>query len=143
MKLTYRGVNYESSEPNIQMTEGDIGGQYRGVNWKQRYPRHIPVPQPVVGLKYRGASYSVGHPIDVEASLVRRQYTETAKTKLKAENQVSTASSRQRALEELNHTHIANIRQNLEHRLQVARARGDQKLIQMLEVEAKQLVTNK
>ncbi|OKH28463.1 DUF4278 domain-containing protein [Chroogloeocystis siderophila] len=142
MKLTYRGVNYESSVPNMEMTEGGIGGQYRGVNWKQRYPRHIPVPQPVVGLKYRGASYSLGHPIDVEASLVRRQYTETAKTQLRA-NQVSTASSRQRVLEELNHTHIANIRQNLEHRLQVARARGDKKLIQMLEVEAEQLVTNK
>ncbi len=144
MKLTYRGVNYESSAPNIEVSEGDINGQYRGVNWKQRYPRHIPVPQPVVGLKYRGASYNIGHPIDIEASLMRRQYAETAKTQLGAgKSQVSTRSSRQRALEELNHTHIANIRQNLEHRLQVARAKGDQQLIQMLEAEAQQLVANK
>lgn len=135
MKLTYRGVNYEPHTPATEMVEGELGGQYRGTSWKQRYPRHIPVPKPAVGLKYRGASYCSGHPIDVEASLLRRSYQATTNTKSGSINH------RQKVLEELNHVHIANIRQNLEHRLQVARAKGDRELIQMLEVEANQLMT--
>lgn len=141
MKLTYRGVNYESHLSTIEVTEGEVGGQYRGTHWKHHYPRHIPVPQPIVGLRYRGASYCTGHPIDVEASLLRRQYEDAAFAK-PVTAKGSKASNRQQILEDLNHTHIANIRQNLEHRLQVARAKGDQKLIQMLEVEANQLVAN-
>ncbi|MBE9192066.1 DUF4278 domain-containing protein [Gloeocapsopsis crepidinum LEGE 06123] len=139
MKFKYRGINYESCTPATEMIEGEAGGQYRGVSWKHHYPRHIPTPQPVVGLKYRGVSYSSGHPIDVEASILRRQYEDKAVAKSMPQ-QESIMSNRQKALTQLNHTHIANIRQNLEHRLEVARARGDQKLVQMLEIEASQLI---
>ncbi|MUL38379.1 DUF4278 domain-containing protein [Gloeocapsopsis dulcis] len=141
MKFKYRGIDYESCAPATEVIEGEVGGQYRGTSWKHHYPRHIPTPQPVVGLKYRGVSYSSGHPIDVEANILRRQYEGKTVAKSTPE-QKSTISNRQKVLAQLNLTHTANIRQNLEHRLQVARARGDQKLVQMLEIEANQLIAH-
>jgi hypothetical protein len=138
MKFQYRGINHKSYIPAIEVMEGEVGGQYRGTCWKHHYPRHIPTPQPIVGLKYRGASYCSGHPIDVEASILRRQYEN--KTIAKSMPQETAISNRQKVLAKLNSTHTANILQNLEHRLQVAREKGDQKLIQMLEIEASQLI---
>jgi hypothetical protein len=141
MKLTYRGVSYESNPSNLELIEQEIGGKYRGATWKQKYLRHIPVSQPKIDLKYRGIAYCTGDPIDVEASLLRRNYNEAANsTAIPTTTEAElTPSSRQQLLEELNHIHLNNICRNLEHRLQVARAKGDQNLIQLLEAEAKQL----
>ncbi|PLZ30745.1 hypothetical protein CBP27_22845, partial [Fischerella thermalis WC542] len=47
MKLTYRGVDYESNPLAVEMTPGEMGGKYRGQQWRRHYPRHIPIPQPV------------------------------------------------------------------------------------------------
>lgn len=120
MQLTYRGVKYEPYPTALELTEGEIGAKYRGENWRHHYPRHIPVPQLVVELKYRGVAYCSGNSIDddVEASLPSSRPEVIALTK----------------------THLANIRQNLAHRLQVARARGDRQLIRLLEAEAEQIV---
>lgn len=122
MKLTNRGVSSESDPPSFELTEGEIVGKYQGANGINHYPRHIPVTQPIVDLKDHGVADSTSEPIDAEASLVG-----------------GTVSTRQQVLDELNTTHLANIRQNLEHRLQVARAKGDQNLIRLLEAEAEQL----
>lgn len=122
MKLTNRGVSSESDPPAFELTEGEIVGKYQGANGINHYPRHIPVTQPMVDLKDHGVASCTSEPIDAEASLVG-----------------GTVSTRQQVLDELNNTHLANIRQNLEHRLQVARAKGDQNLIRLLEAEAEQL----
>ena len=50
-----------------------------------------------------------------------------------------TKSSRQQVLEELHDIHLSNIRHNLEHRLQVAREKGDLHLIRLLEAEFEQI----
>jgi hypothetical protein len=47
-------------------------------------------------------------------------------------------NNRRQLLKQVTETHRANIRQRLEHRLNVARERGDQALIQMLEAEYQQ-----
>lgn len=114
MKSSDRGISYESNPPALELTEGEIGGKYRGANCKPHYPRHIPITQPVVGLATPTAV-----PTSAEA--------------------MSTVSSRQQILDELTNTHLANIRHTLEHRLQVARAKGDQNLIRLLEAEAEQI----
>jgi hypothetical protein len=131
MKLTYRGRNYESHSPALELIEGETCGKYRGTNYRPTYVRHIPVPQPVAELKYRGATYYTGDPIDVEAMLLRKQRS-NAEAALKD-------CGREQVVNELSNTHLANIRKNLEHRLQVARAKGDQNLVNLLEAEAKQL----
>ncbi len=122
MKLTNRGVSSESDPPSLELTKGEIVGKYQGANGINHYPRHIPVTQPMVDLKDRGVADSTSEPIDAEASPL-----------------CGTVSTRQQVLDGLNNTHLANIRQNLEHRLQVARAKGDQNLIRLLEAEAEQL----
>jgi hypothetical protein len=129
MKLTYRGVDYESNPLAVELTPGEIGGNYRGQQWKRHYPRHIPVPQPVAELKYRGVPYCVGDPLDVEAMKLRRQ-PET----------VTSEKTGQKTGQELTNTHLNHIRRNLEHRLQVAREKGDQTLIRLLEDEARQIM---
>ena len=137
MELTYRGVNYKPNPPALELTEGEIGGKYRGANWKHHYPRHIPVPQPMVDLKYRGVAYCTGDPVDVEAVFLRRRYASAEASATPEE--MSTVGSRQRVMDKLTNTHLANIRQNLERRLQAAKAKGDRNLISLLEAEAKQI----
>lgn len=119
MKLGYRGVAYEYEPPTIDMTEGEIGGKYRGQPWRCSYPRHIPVPQPTLDLKYRGVAY--------------RTNTQ----------QPAIPATSSRTSPELAETHLANIRRRLEHRLQVAKNSGDEKLIRMLEAESRQLVRSR
>lgn len=139
MKFTYRGINYENL-PQPEITSGEIEGKYRGVDWKREYPRHIPVPQPVLGLQYRGTSYCTGHPLDIEASQLRQKYSVTPSVASTAQNEAkSTHNNRKQLVAELNNTHRSNIRSSLEHRLQAARAKGDENLIRILQQEAKQL----
>ena len=143
MKLSYRGVSYEHNSPQLEMMTGEVGGKYRGAAWNHKYLRHIPVPQPKVDLKYRGVAYSTGDPIDVEAVRLRREYAQvngaTANTTAIAAKQMPAKSDRQEVLKELHSTHLDHLRRNLERRLQVARAKGDNHLIQLLEAESRQL----
>ncbi len=123
MKLSYRGVAYEYEPPAIDMVEGEIGGKYRGQAWRVSYPRHIPVPQPALDLKYRGVAYST--------------YT-------KAQDcAIAQASNPRQVSPELVETHLTHLRRRLEHRLQVAKTSGDQRLVRMLEAESKQLVRSR
>lgn len=57
MKLSYRGVNYETDPTTIEVTEGDVGGLYRGHTWKLHLPKRRPRHQPPAELLYRGAHY--------------------------------------------------------------------------------------
>ncbi len=47
--------------------------------------------------------------------------------------------NRQQSLTQAAQTHRANLRKNLERRLEAARARGDESLIRLLEAEAEYL----
>ncbi|HAX78537.1 MAG TPA: hypothetical protein DCY88_22570 [Cyanobacteria bacterium UBA11372] len=123
MKMSYRGVAYEYEPPTIDMVEGEIGGKYRGQPWRCSYPRHIPVPQPALDLKYRGVAYSTYGKAQPGA--------------------IAQTGNPRKVCPELAETHLANIRRRLEHRLQVAKDSGDQKLIRMLEAESKQLVRSR
>ncbi|HEY9666540.1 MAG TPA: DUF4278 domain-containing protein [Coleofasciculaceae cyanobacterium] len=58
MKLFYRGISYETEPSALEVSEGEIGGQYRGHAWRV----HTPAQQPLrygtpVKLNYRGAAY--------------------------------------------------------------------------------------
>jgi hypothetical protein len=60
MKLSYRGVSYEYNPPVVEATETEVGGKYRGLDWRFRNLKKPPMIQPTVNLKYRGFSYQVG-----------------------------------------------------------------------------------
>jgi hypothetical protein len=125
MKLSYRGVNYENSSPMLEVIEGDIGGTYRGQNWRSHYLRHIPEPAPVRDLKYRGVAYRTGKPAVAVPSAAAARCTLPGFHK----------REREQELNQLTRTHLSNIRNSLERRMQVAKAKGDEKLMRLLEQE--------
>ncbi|MEO0968128.1 MAG: DUF4278 domain-containing protein [Cyanobacteria bacterium J06639_18] len=65
MKLKYRGVTYEYNPAALETTEGEVGGKYRGLDWRFRNLKKPPVLQPSVNLTYRGVAYN-NHPIASE-----------------------------------------------------------------------------
>ncbi|MCM1984206.1 DUF4278 domain-containing protein [Lyngbya confervoides] len=65
MKLTYRGVTYDYNPPVVEMEPSKIQGKYRGLEWRFRNPKRVPVLQPTLDLKYRGVSYRTGTPAPV------------------------------------------------------------------------------
>ncbi len=60
MTLTYRGVNYEYTPPAVDMQPTEEVGQYRGLEWRFRNPKKVPVLQPNLNLMYRGVAYQTG-----------------------------------------------------------------------------------
>jgi hypothetical protein len=134
MKLRYRGVGYDAEPATLEVTEGEIGGTYRGQNWKFHYVKHVPEPQPVHNLKWRGVAYRTDKPVEI-------QLTETVQPQ---SERVGTPASRMRvrAMDAATRTHLANIRSRLEHRLEVAKASGNKQLVQQLEEESKQMATS-
>lgn len=60
MKLTYRGVSYDYNPPKVEAAQGNVGGKYRGLDWRFRNLKKPPVLIPTVNLKYRGVSYQIG-----------------------------------------------------------------------------------
>ena len=132
MKFAYRGVNYEDQPSALEVTEGEIGGMYRGQNWRFRYVRHIPEPLPTPNLKYRAVAYRTSEPT---AAIPSRGFQSVVDV---AARTLSTRNKRE-LLDEMMSSHQKNIQRSLEHRLQVARANGDQNLIRLLEAESKQM----
>ncbi|NJM73130.1 MAG: DUF4278 domain-containing protein [Scytonema sp. RU_4_4] len=136
MKLTYRGVSYEHNPLTLEPTTHEISGKYRGATWKHNYPRHIPQTQPTAELKYRGVSYYVGDPLQVEFIIRAKQHSDTVKT---AQVRQPEVGQPEKTGGELTKTHLTNIRRNLERRLLIATEQGDQDLIRLLEDEAKHI----
>jgi hypothetical protein len=136
MKLSYRGAKYETELPTFDMMEGDIVGKYRGQAIRHRYPypRHIPVPQPSLDLKYRGVAYRTNRTADLEEIL---NATPAQPRILAAPSLFCNAS--QSKLRQVAEIHRTNIYRNLERRMQVARELGDLHLVRLLELELQQI----
>lgn len=121
MKLSYRGINYESEIPTIEFEPGESRGKYRGRDWQFKYPKHMVHLKPKIYRQYRGVAYSTcPHPIAKES------YCRLPPPVPPVKN-----DSRQ--------IHLENMRRSLERRLAVAQAKGDTKLISLLEQESQQL----
>lgn len=57
MKLSYRGVKYESQSPSLEIVEGEIGGIYRGQEWRIHRLKEAPRNKPRGRFTYRGVTY--------------------------------------------------------------------------------------
>jgi hypothetical protein len=133
MKLSYRGVSYNNEPFSLEMTEGEIGGKYRGQDWKYHYPRHIPQLQPKLYQQYRGIVYST-------SAVSLAEYPATAQSE--SQNHTCPVPLRKPCkvvTNELTKTHLENMRRNLERRLEVAKAKGDEKLVNLLQQESQDL----
>ncbi|MFE1744155.1 DUF4278 domain-containing protein [Coleofasciculus sp. H7-2] len=138
MKLSYRGVSYEKTSPTLEVTESEIVGKYRGQTYNIAYPRHIVVPDAIVNLNYRGVPYFIGKTGTTRDALQRQNFLSEGMAPL-SDRKLPTDTNRQKVLDNAAKSHLANIHRSLEHRLQVAKAKGDENLIRLLEAESKQL----
>ncbi|MGH8002211.1 MAG: DUF4278 domain-containing protein [Brasilonema sp.] len=136
MKLTYRGVSYEHNPLTLESSADEISGKYRGATWKHNYPRHIPQTQVTAELQYRGVSYYVGEPLQVEFMIRSKQHSDAL---IAAQVRQPEVRQPEKKGGELAKTHLTNIRRNLEHRLLIATEKGDENLIRLLENEARQI----
>ncbi|NEQ30656.1 MAG: DUF4278 domain-containing protein [Leptolyngbya sp. SIO4C5] len=138
MKLCYRGVEYDYNPPALEVTESELLCQYRGRPLQYSYVRHVPIPQPVATLSYRGVAYQTNSKGQVEPAAAP---TESIFAKLAGFSQRtnSMADARRELLRESAHMHQENIRRSLMHRLEVARAKGNEVLVRQLEDEMHQI----
>lgn len=136
MKLVYRGNTYESNAVAVDLVESSTVGQYRGQTYRLTYPRHVPVPQPALDLKYRGVAYHR----DTQGNVTSVVPSARPQTAVQPAYLVSEPSvSRKAKLAEAAKVHHETISRRLQHRLEVARQKGDQNLIQQLEHEMQQI----
>lgn len=72
MKLNYRGVSYEYNQPEIEVTEEQVAGKYRGLDWRFRNLKKAPVVPQTVNLKYRGVAYQTGGTPEAASTAVKK-----------------------------------------------------------------------
>lgn len=112
-----RGVNAETASM-LEVTEREINSMHLRQTRELPYVRHIPEPQPISKRLFRPTTASTANSTVVKVA----------------------PSNPPQALDELMHSHLSNIWRSLEHRLQVAKAKGDQNLVRLLEAESKQII---
>lgn len=128
MQLSYRGVKYTPNSPELTIVKGRAMGKYRGNVWHNHelvFPASLPKPEM---LKYRGVAYSTRP--DLAPAPVANDSTVAQPV---VEKQASLKS-----LSALAATHRDAILRNVEHRLVIAQAKGDERLIHLLEDEMRQ-----
>jgi hypothetical protein len=135
MKLCYRGTSYENKPSNLEIREGEIGGKYRGQDWKIHYPRHIPQLQPQPSRQYRGITYSnSSNPIPkIQSPPIIKSESMGVSCAVPIRKKTAIVINQTQQI------HLENIRRRLESRLQVAKANGDEDLIYILEQEYREL----
>ncbi|HHP7245330.1 MAG TPA: DUF4278 domain-containing protein [Elainellaceae cyanobacterium] len=136
MRLSYRGVRYDSEPLPVDMAETQRIGRYRGHAFRFSYPRHIPIPQPTLDLTYRGMMYRTSATGAIQTlQPVAATTNEVVSTRNKAAK-----PNRQNLLRDVARVHSQNIQNRLQQRLEVARAQGNDNLVAQLEREMQQVV---
>ncbi|PSB25505.1 DUF4278 domain-containing protein [Stenomitos frigidus] len=142
MQLTYRGAHYEytpggtkaARESNVfRALRPTFNLRYRGSVYAvdPNAEPSLPVSQPPAQLVYRGTAYSLNGWTKPVAAVQATSsvLSNTARFSKKASGKAEFAT-----------VHRSNLYNNLQRRLQVARDRGDQNLIDLLEQELQQIV---
>lgn len=124
MKLTYRGIPYDRPENQVTTTPGAVLGNYRGAAWAARIVTSPVKSAPAQTLCWRGIVYNTDGSAVQPAEVVAPALPTPVKVQHQGVN--------------LGDAHRQWILKSLEHRMEVARNRGDQGLVQMLEDEWKQ-----
>ena len=142
MRLSYRGASYEYTPPTLEVTESEILGKYRGQPWKRQTLQAVP-EQPVQELKYRNVAYVTDRAGKVRTIAQSTSLPVVEPVVRPVTNQplrpISAVNVFRRNRTDWAEVHRHNLMQNLEHRIQVAKARGDQNLVNQLETEMRHL----
>lgn len=143
MRLCYRGVHYDSVPPTASVTEGEVLGNYRGLPWREHLVQEVSIAQPSFYLKYRGVPYWSHQAASAGQVVAPRtaQAMPVAMPALGVETYGVTSRfpREKQRLADVAGVHQQTLRQILNHRLEIARQRGDQNLIHLLEAEQQQI----
>ncbi|MBD3883367.1 DUF4278 domain-containing protein [Phormidium tenue FACHB-886] len=136
MDMKYRGVEYNLDPVSIERIESGQQGKYRGQSYKMTKLATVPVPQPVLGMTYRGVTYRTTPTGGTETVLNGEKFRNGKPVPIPVRTQ-SPDSVRQRLSQSAGtaELHRRNIMHYLRRRLLIAKAKGDRKLIQQLEQE--------
>lgn len=135
MKLTYRGVPYNATPAQAKTAETGLTGKYRGQTVRFHKVQELTVPQPVLQLQYRGVAYQTTASGQAKAAAPASVSPQT----VSAFRPSRSTSARRALLNEVSRIHRDNIQRRLQHRLDVARAQGNQPLVHQLEAEMHQM----
>lgn len=124
MKFSYRGVNDKETTAMLEVTERQICRMSQTQNREFPYVRHIPEPLPITKRQFQGCTNGI---------------TLTTPRVTSVPCQTLPICDQSEALDELMNSHLKNIWRSLEHRIQVAKASGDHRLVRLLEAESKQM----
>ncbi len=127
MKLLYRGLQHTYNLPILEVPETEILGHDRGIARRCQTLPAQPVPQPTDNRHYCTVPYLTR---DRAKGVYGRSLHPAMKPLILAA----------RTPAHISQIHDQYLRQNLERRLQSARAKGDTALIDLLESERRQLV---
>jgi len=73
MKLSYRGVSYDYNPPTVATASSNVGGKYRGQDWRFRNLKRPPILQPTKRLVYRGVLYQTGQAANSDAMSIEEK----------------------------------------------------------------------
>lgn len=139
MRLCYRGVEYDYNPPSLEVKEREILGTYRGRPLHFNYVSHVPVPQPVADLTYRGVAYQTTSSGEVQLREGPQRQRQSVFQGIKSTDN-SAMQARRQLLRDAAESHRSSIQRMLQHRIEVARAQGNDILLKQLEEEMHQLV---
>ncbi len=150
MKLTYRGVDYDYNPPMLEVTESEVACRYRGNPCHYTYVRHVPIPQPAEELMYRGVAYQTtrqghieqlaSHPLAANSTVLSANRQTISSLRNKMMGISPAAQARRDLVQEASLMHRQSIARSLQHRIEVAKAQGNDQLLQQLESEMSQIV---
>lgn len=143
MKLTYRGVEYHTNAPDLEVINTETIGCYRGIPCQRHHYSAAIGSAFVSTLMYRGVEYQTGGqpetavaPQDLPQEVVTPAEIAVAPSLVVGQDfSLPIAPDLLTNVAELDKVHDTFIRKSLEHRLAVAREKGDDQLIQLLEAE--------
>ena len=126
MKISSCSFNTQYTSPTIEITESEITSHNRKHNWKATYPRH---------LCRRESQFHRSPGAIFQDGLAKPKTCHISCNNSEALNILKY----QLVDREVKKAHLENVRRNLDRRLQKAKARGDRKLIDLLNQESQQL----
>lgn len=139
MKFKYRGADYHYEPEMMDMVESDRVAQYRGQSYHIPQPQKLPVPQPVTGLSYRGVPYRITE-TGVNETLSAAEQADLKQLRRPTPRPVASQSplavhSHSAFASESNQVHRQTVLNYLQHRMRIAQAKGDERLLHQLEEE--------
>jgi hypothetical protein len=128
MELTYRGVTHHYDPDIVEINREAVAGQFRGQEIQWRAVSSVALPEATMNLLFRGVPL---HASPMQTEVVQSVHPLFSSSALHPLQQTF--------IDQVAELHRRNILLRLQQRLQAARERGDDNLVQLLEAEQQQM----